>query len=420
MPRTITSAVIRSDAIRVPLGSMAEVAIAADPSRPTELAVAADPYLPTVRIRVATSHDRGLTWGAPIDLIPPGFSKSYDPTVSYRRDGSVVVVGGASSIGRPNCQAGSAIFAATLTTTGVQYVIVAGPKAETYYDRPSSTIDRRNDRTIVTWTESTGAGAECKGVPARSRLMLSIGSERTFDVAVAVPSSGLRAPFGSSAILDSADVLTVAGAEHQAGHPSRLVVSRSTPQKRDLGAPSILRHGPPLPPRVVRVGGFNAPVPVTAASPTGEIAVAWLLRGHTDSTIVIYLRDRQGTWQDVSPPARFVPSPRLAQITFFGKGQLALLAASYQAGSLNYVIASRESEWTAPLLLASTNAARFEEIGETLGLVSTDDQLTAVVPLNDATGGTAAVFNVPITAISANAIASPPLAPRAEPTEARG
>ena len=61
-----------------------------------------------------------------------------------------------------------------------------------------------------------------------------------------------------------------------------------------------------------------------------------------------------------------------------------------------------------------------KEVGETLGLVSTDDQLTAVVPLDDAIGGTAAVFNVPISAIAANAIVPPPLAPRDEPTNARG
>ena len=420
IPRTFASAVVRSDAIRVPLGAMAEVAIAADPARPTELTVAADPYLPTVRIRIATSHDRGLTWGAPIDLIPPGYSKSYDPTVSYRRDGAVVVVGGASSIGLPNCQTNSAIFAATMTTTGVQYAIVAGPKPLTYYDRPSSTIDSRNDRTIVTWTESTGAGAECKGVPTRSRLMLSTGSDRTYDTPIAVPSSGLRAPFGSSAVVDSAGSLTVAGAEHQTGHPSRLVVSRSTTQSLDLGRPSTLRHGPPLTPRLAGVGGFNAPVPVTAAGPTGEIAVAWLLQEHSGTAIVIYLRNKQGTWQDVSPPPSIVASPRLAQITFSAIGQLALLVAGYETGRLNYVIALRGSEWTAPLQLATTKAAQFNEIGETLGLVSSDDQLSAVVPLDDATGGTAAVFNIPISAISANSVFPPPLAPRAEPAEARG
>lgn len=412
VPRPSLTTIVRSDALRSPIGSMAEVSIAADPLRPSELAVAADPYVPSVRIRVATSHDRGLTWGTPIDVIPPGFAKSYDPTVSYRRDGSIVVVGGASLLGPTNCQPASAIFAATLSPTGIQYSIVAGPALQTYYDRPSSTIDRRDDRVFATWTESSGVGAECKGVPTRSRLMLSAGSEATFDPPMAVPTSGLRAPFGSSVVIDAQGALTIAGAEHQAGHPSRLVVSESPTPSLNLATPLTLRYGPPLAPRLAGIGGFNAPVPVTASGPSGEIAVAWLLQGHSGPTIIVYLRDRRGEWEDVSPPPGIVPSPRLAQIAFSADGQLALLAAGYETGRLRYVLATRESEWTTPLTFATTRAARFKEIGETLGLVATADHLAAVVPLDDTTGGVAAVFNVPLTAIAANGTTPPPLAPR--------
>ena len=412
MPRPSLTAIVRSDALRSPLGSMAEVAIAADPLRPSELAFAADPYVPTVRIRVATSHNRGLTWGNPIDVIPPGFSKSYDPTLSYRRDGSIVVVGGASLIGPTNCQPASAIFAATLSPTGIKYSIVAGPSPQTYYDRPSSTIDRRDDRVFATWTESRGVGAECKGVPTRSRLMLSSGSETTFDPPNAVPTSGLRAPFGSSVVIDAQGALTVAGAEHQVGHPSRLLVSDSQTPSLKLATPLILRYGPPLAPRLAGVGGFNAPVPVTASGPSGEIAVAWLLQGHSGPTIIVYLRDREGEWQDVSPPAGIIPSPRLAQIAFSADGQLALLAAGYETGRLRYLVATRQTAWTTPLPLATTRAARFKEVGETLGLVATGDQLSAVVPLDDAAGGVAAVFNVPLAVIAANGTVPPPLAPR--------
>ena len=88
------------------------------------------------------------------------------------------------------------------------------------------------------------------------------------------------------------------------------------------------------------------------------------------------------------------------------------IARDADAGTIKKAYRKLAREHHPDMSKAAGAELRFKEIGETLGPVATADQLTAVIPLDDITGGVAAVFNVPLTAIAANRTIPPPLAPR--------
>ncbi|MDQ6910345.1 MAG: glycoside hydrolase, partial [Actinomycetota bacterium] len=239
-------------------GAMAEATITADPARPGHLAAAADPYLGPVRILVATSNDGGATWSEPVTILPDGFAKSYDPSLAFDASGDLLVVGGASGRGAAHCQVGSAIFLARVQARGTSYTLVRDGRADlAYVDRPAFAMaNQRDGQAYVTWTESSGAGAECLGVPNRSTTMLARLS-RGGSVADTrpIPSSGLAAPFGSAIAVSAGRVVNVAVIERDNEGGSRLVVVRSRDGGTTLENPVVVANGPDVDPSMSGLGG---------------------------------------------------------------------------------------------------------------------------------------------------------------------
>jgi len=371
-------------AFTAPLGAMAEAAIAVDPTNSRHLIAAADPYGGALRVRLATSADAGVTWSPPQNLIPPGFAKSYDPVVFVSRSGAVVVVGGASGVGRPNCQTGSAIFIAVVNGGAVTYQVIRDARADgAYVDRPGFVLSPVEDLAYVTWTESTGPGAACRGTPVRSTVMLATGPPSgPFSSPIRLPTSGLPGPFGATPGIAADGSLLVAVGEHGPAQRSRLTVTTSTDRGHSFSPSKIVFDGASPPNRVSGVSGFVAAVPSIAVDRSGRIAIAFgqTLPG-TGAGAVVVERTEDMVWQTITPPAQGTVE-LLPQVVYDHQGTLWMVSARVAGGFIDLALRRRSSAWEAPISLARGSSAKYSEVGESLGLVATDDAVIAGAPIN--------------------------------------
>jgi hypothetical protein len=407
---------------------MAEPAVAVDPRNPRRIVAAADPYLNPVRIQIAISEDGGATWSAPTVVLPPGFAKSYDPTVAFARDGSVLVAGGASSVGRPQCQPGSAVFVAEVGDGRVSYLLVRDARADgAYVDRPAFAYDRARDRLYVDWTESSGPGAECRGAPVASHVALSAATRgAAFDAPRTLPSSGLPAPFGAPIAVARDGTVAVVVGEHEPGRRSRAVVVRSTDGGRTFGAPAVAVEVPAVPASVPAIGGFVSPLPSIAPGPDGETAVAWSHHEGPAATPTIVVDDGAG-FAPLSPPPDAGPLELLAQVAYDRSGRLWVLSAQAAAGTVRFVLRSHEAgAWTPATVVAEGRGGSYLELGEALGMAVTPSAVVTAVPVDAAAGSALLVTGTPLpppsptTAASATPSTSRDVPDRRAPAPAPG
>jgi len=379
--------VVRSVALRAGLGRMAEADIAIDPGDPLHLVAAADPYDDPVRIAIAESADGGKTWGSAQTLVPPGFSKSYDPTVRIEPDGDVVVVGGASQEGEPDCQPGSAIFLARIAGGDVGYEVIQGPKPDTYFDRPRMTQDEQGLRTYVSWTRSKGAGAECLAVPMASTTMLArSGPDGGFWPRRPLPSTGLPAPFGSSLAVDPHGRLYLSVAERAPGEAVRVVLMWSEDEGRTFSNPQVIGENPELPSSVPGLGGFVASVPTVTTGPDGRVAVAWASPSFEGSETRVFERLPDGTVHRLSTRSRPERYELFPNVAYDPWGDLWLLTGREAAGPIRFVLRTRTAAgWSRRLELGTGPAAPYAEVGQFLGLAAEGNTVAAAAPVNGET-----------------------------------
>jgi hypothetical protein len=366
---------------------MAEPAAAVDPANPRGIVVAADPYRRPVRIVIATSTDGGASWGRQVTVLPPGFAKSYDPTLAFAPDGAVLVAGGASAAGRPNCQPGSAIFLARLGAGGIRYLVVRRARGPgSYADRPAMALDRRSGRAYLTWTESIGAAAECQGVPSRSVTMLAtVDPAGTVGRARALPASGLPAPFGSAPAVDASGVLQVAVRERApARNLERVVAVGSADGGASFGRPVVVGEGPLGPSQLPGLGGILASIPSISASLDGRVAVAWSASTASGPRALVAERSPQGRWRRVALPPATAAAGLWPTVAYGSDGTCYLVAARLTAGTLRFALSARTDRWQAPVTLASAPAGGYQEVGELLGLGAAAGTVVAAVPLDGA------------------------------------
>ncbi len=399
---------------------MAEAAIAIDPKDPRHFAVAADPYLNPVIIQVAITHDGGRTWTPPIDITPPGSSKAYDPTLVFANNGDLLVAGGASVVGLEGCQTRSTVFLALLNGTTPRYVTVQSPKVDTYVDRPQLGIDRARSRAFVTWTESHGDGAECRGMPQSSEIKLvsaTLNDEvPVFGPAVSVPSSGLSAPFGSSAPLERNGAVSMVVGERDGNGRGRAVLITTHSRGQTFEAPATLWSGTASQRSVAGIAGIVASVPSYAISERGKAAMAWDQTIHGSTAIVMMTTDAHDAWRPVTvvaPPPGTVET--FAQVLFDQTQKLWLLTARFRHGNVDFVTRTfAGGTWTAPATIASGPSSHYAEIGEQLGFASAADRILTAVPIDGTRSSTLRVFTTllppspPDTATTSTIAAAPP------------
>jgi len=367
---------------------MAEPAAVVDPADPRRIVAAADPYRQPVRIVIASSSDGGASWGQQVPVLPPGFAKSYDPVLAVAPDGAVLVAGGASATGRPDCQPGSAIFLARLGAGGIRYVLVRRARGPgSYADRPAMALDRRTGRAYLTWTESTGAAAECQGMPSRSVTMLAAADQdASVGRAWALPSSGLPAPFGSAPAVDAAGVLHIAIRERAPSkNLERLVALSSSDGGASFGQPVVLGQGPLVPPRLPGLGGLLASIPSISASLDGRVAVAWSASTPSGPRAVVAERAPQGRWRRAALPPATAAAGLWPTVAYGTDGTCYLLGGQVtSAGALRFLLSVRTDRWQAPVTLGSSPAGGYQEVGELLGLGAAAGTVVAAVPLDGA------------------------------------
>jgi hypothetical protein len=375
---------VRSVALRSGLGRMAEADIAIDPRDPLHLVAAADPYDDPVTIVIAESEDGGRTWDAGRAVLPPGFAKSYDPTVGFAQDGDVLVVGGASDEGQPDCQPRSSIFLARVAGGGVTYDLIQAPEADAYFDRPRMTQDEDGVQTYVTWTRSEGEGVECFASPVASTTMFARSRENgSFAPPIALPSTGFPAPFGSSLAVDQRGRLYVSVAERIPGAAVRVVLMWSEDNGRTFSNPQVIGENAELPSSVPGLGGFVASVPTVTTGPDDRVAVAWSRPTSAGSTVRVVERLPDGTSQSLSPrgqPGRYDLLPNVAYDPW---GDLWLVTARHSAATVRFVVRMRYgARWSSPFEVGGGAAAPYVEMGQFLGLAAEGETVAAAAPVN--------------------------------------
>ena len=365
-------------------GAMAESAVAIDPADTDHLVVAADPYLDPVRIVLSESFDGGRTWSKRVDIVPPGFAKSYDPSVAVMPGGRVVVLGGSSQQGAPNCQPGSAIFLAKLHGREVRYSFVQEAKSDTYVDRPRMTSDPLTGAMFATWTRSVGSGAECLAAPVRSSIMFTRSlQDGTFARPTALPSSGFPAPFGSSMAMGEAGSIHVAVRERDPSRGEDRIVLVSSPDGgRSFSKPEVLATAPAFPAGIPGLGGFVSGIPVIASDPEIGLTVVWPSSEPIGSRIDVGWRTRKGRWAVVQPIGMGAGYELFPSVSYDGTGRLWLLNARYSSGRIAFVLRHRGKRWSQPRIIARGVAGGYAEIGQFLGFTATGDRILAAVPID--------------------------------------
>ncbi len=400
-------------ALNAPPGAMAEATITADPARPSHLAAAADPYLNPVRIMVVLSDDGGATWSPPVTVVPDGYAKSYDPALAFDNDGSVVVVGGASQQGAPHCQPASVIFVATVKADRIGYDVIRDTRNDgAYVDRPGLNVIASGPvRAFVTWTESQGSSPECRATPLRSTIMLArLNAAKTVVDIHALPSGGLGAPFGATMAVGDDGSLNVAIGDHDGVGTGRLVLLASRDEGATMSAPIVVDEGPDVALTDADIGGVVTPVPTIASGGT-RLAAAWTKQGPSGPEVAVFDSPGGGLWHPLGSPSPEAPE-LLPTLTYDRGGRLWLLVARPGDGQVDYKLYGREEMWGAGVSVGAGPSAGFLEIGEGFGLVSTDTQVVASVPVDGPTAS-----SLSIARLSTPAPATPdPLPSRSAPT----
>ncbi|HJT94715.1 MAG TPA: hypothetical protein VJ777_22730, partial [Mycobacterium sp.] len=399
-----------------------EPAIAVDPRNPSRIAAAADPYLNPARILVTTSDDGGQTWSAPLTVRPEGFAKSYDPVLQFAADGTLLVAGGASGSGQPHCQPGSAIFLARVSGTTISYRLARDARADgAFVDRAGFVLDRERNKSYVAWTESSGPGASCRGLPAASSAMVAIATDHAeFSPPERVPTSGFPAVFGTSLAIDRGGNLLVAMGEHEPGRRSRLTIA--TRQSSAFTSPEILAESADLPFRLTGLGGLFAPIPSITTSRTGSVAVAYAQPAPGGVAPLVFVRTAQAPWQAATPPAQPGTMELFPRLAFDRAGRLWLLSAGLAGGNVSFSLRARDREvWDEPVSVAAGPAGRYVELGQSLGLAISTDRLALGLPVDRATDSALLVATLDVTPpISSTTTTTQSRSPDVTPAKAAG
>jgi hypothetical protein len=385
-----TTPTVASNALVAGPHQAAEAVVALDDRNPQRMAVAADPYLGPVQVRASLTEDAGRTWGPPIPLVPQGFAKSYDPVLAFTNDGPLLVVAGASQLGPPNCQPGSAIFTAHLGQGPPKYQIVRPPSYGTYVDRPFVGYDRRRQRVLVTWTESSGPGAECSGLPVRSQLMLSVShADGSFSEPTVIPTATATAPFGSAIAIDDDGSLVIVTVDRQP-RTARLLVVRSVDGGQTFAAPEVLAEAAPLPTELPGLGGLVSPTPAVAVH-KGRTAIAWSAVDATGVHVSVFEALASGPFATLPAVPTEAAAVILPQLSYDRGGRLWRLAGNLRGRELVFDLAGWDGGWSDAGDVGSGPSDRYQEVGEQLGLAVAGDAIATAVPID---GDTASVIDV--------------------------
>ena len=374
--------VVASVAITSGPTSLAETSVALDPTNDQHVVVLADRYGTHTSIVMVESFDGGRSWSRQRALIPPGFTSTYDSTVRFTPTGGLVVAGGAARPASPGCNADSSVFVADLASSGeVSYRLVRSVSGlNRFTDRPALVVDQLSGRTFVSWTESAGALAACRGRPILSSTRLSYAEPgKAYSTPVQVPSSGLAAPYGSSLAVSGTGSLVVAVGEYDTSGRSRLVIAESVDGARTFGLPFVVATRP-APTRRWKWRGWVSAVPSLASAVDGRLSVSWVGTSGVRQSPMVFERTPTG-WADVSPTTTPAGDTVLSTVRFSGDGALWLALASISGSVITFMVDRYVLAWDGPRTVTSTPAT-LRELGELVGLDATGSNLVVAVPVD--------------------------------------
>ena len=374
---------------------LAETSVAVDPTNSDHIVVLTDRYgLPTT-IVMAESFDGGRGWSRGRPIVPPGFTTTYDSAVHFTSSGELIVAGGAARPTSPGCNADSSIFVADVQASGrLSYRLVRSVSGlNLFTDRPALAVDKLSGAEFVSWTESSGSLAACRGRPARSFTQVSRAERgETFSTPVRVPSSGLPAPYGSALALSDGGSLSVAVGEYGPSGISRLVVTESLDRGGTFTAPVVLATRPAVVRRWKWRGWVSAVPSLTAAY--GRVAVSWVDTSGGRQTPMVFERTALG-WVDVRPRTYPTGDVLLTTVRLGFDGTVWLASASISGSSIIFAIDLRRDGWGGPQAVASSPAT-LRELGELIGFDSAGSTMSMAVPIDAADRSAVVVFRASI------------------------
>ncbi|MQA80237.1 MAG: hypothetical protein GEV10_17420 [Streptosporangiales bacterium] len=366
--------------LSVPAGRIAEPVVAVDSRDSNHIAVAADPYLNPTRIQVSTSRDGGRTWSRRVDLVPPGYRRSYDPKLAFTPDGDLLVSGGAAKGTRPYCLPGSAVFLARLDDGRPRYDIVAKAGTNTFLDRPSLLYDAPTRSTIVSWTRATGPQVWCQAVAehATTRLAWKRGDGAFQTRRLATP-----APAVYGSLLTSAGpgrVAVAVGGWYPSGK-QRVGVTLVDLSSGEVQDSQTLRAATRPPLTLTEPSPLNLAEPSIAFREGSGFALAWTEKAKGPIRVRIAASVDGSGWETSSGPSG-QGVPMVPTLAYAPDGTLLLLEARVSAGKLRYTLWERaDDEWERVRDLGQTAAGRYVEIGELLGLATSGSSVVTAIPL---------------------------------------
>lgn len=375
-------AVSDSTPISAGRGLLAESSVAVDPTDNKHIAVLADRYVRPTTIVLVESFDAGKTWSNSRSLVPPSFVSSYDSAAQFDSNGILFVAGGAARPTSLGCNADSSIFVAEVGTKGeIRYRIIRSVSGLGFFtDRPALARSP-SGKTFVSWTESAGVNAACKGRPLKGSTWLSVsGAGDEFSEPVRIPSSGFSAPYGSALGLTGDGSLITAVGEYDSKGKSRLVVVESIDEGRTFSLPKVLTTRVPMP-RRWKWKGWVSGVPSLASSPDGRVALSWVsLNGLMQSPIVF---ERLKTWVNVSPPSTLGGDTLLSTVRYDADNTMWIATVTISGPNLLYAADQRRQQWNGPQVFASSPAI-MRELGELTG-IATGQNVVVVAAVVDQT-----------------------------------
>ncbi|MHB1487984.1 MAG: hypothetical protein ACYCZM_10590 [Acidimicrobiales bacterium] len=346
-----------------------------------------------------------------MNLLPTGFSRTYDPAIASLPDGTVLIVAGAAPSGAGACLPHSSVTLARAAAPGklamTAPILVDDERpAPAFDDRPA--IAASSTGTIwVAWSQGEESSV-CQLIGSTDRVFFVTSSDggRTFTTKTALPQAGEGGAFGVRIVPVGADQAVMSWTEVSPDGGSARVVTMTVSANGAHSAPQVIWTGPAVP-RLLPGASFDTYTlaSLTTFGPNG-LAMAWPTQSGGAAVVDVALSPDGGTNWSVS---QLAPAPGfdlvLPELAYAGDQMLLLVYAqhgrsgdtvSYQARYIG--VRTSATFGPAAALTPALPGPGYLELGEFLFLSSVGSTITGSVVAGQKSGAALLALTWPVQA----------------------
>ncbi|MGH9300326.1 MAG: sialidase family protein [Acidimicrobiales bacterium] len=371
------------------------------------------------------------TWPAPVNVLAPGLTRSYDPATAVLPDGTVLISAGAAPAGAGACLPHSSVILARAGVRGgsalsAPVVVDDERHAGSFDDRPIVATSKTGT-VWVAWSQGTSS-SNCQLVGSTDQINFTTSSDQglTFAPKVALPRSGPGGAFGVRIVPLGSGQAFMSWSEMSPDHRTDRVVTMVVSSDGHHGPPKVIWSGAAIAQTLPGASFYSftlaTSTPFDAQSLSdqttpgqsnvgqasgGGLALAWPTESNGSSVIDLAIsRDGGGTWtmSQVAPdPGSDLLLPELAAT---GDHRLLLVYAQHgrsgdTVGYLaRYVDLSSAQAVVGPpsALTTALPGPGYLELGEFLFLSASDHVITGSVVGAGNSGAQLLEFTWPLAA----------------------